>query len=1000
MAILNKRRSTNQLPQLQQRSIYEPFVNLEAGERGREILRPSGVQDRGNLSTRPVTSVVQGERSPSLGGVGRQPPTGGGASRPVTSTTSGATAPRTSLTSTGTTKPAVTTAKPSITSKTTAPATKTQVTPTAKPKVTKSTGTTNKLGTALTGAALGATTKAVIDKIKGSQKTLDVKPPISSVVKPPVAPVVKPPGTPKPPVVKPPVIPGTPKPPVVKPPVSPVVKPPVVKPPITSSVKPTGTPPFVPKTAVKPPVTKPPVTKPPITKPPAIPKTAGQIKAENPTLTDEEVQAELDRVRAEEEGNVVPEGVVTNEDGSYSVTEDGMTTTYGADGSIIGMEAADTVVEGDGTDTTSGSTRSLTGGTGDATVDSEDTSGMTDLGEGYFQDASGNIYGADGNLMYTVGDDGEYIDASTIGESTYDETTYVDPETGDIYNLGEDGNWTLEGGESVSEDETTYTDPETGFTWNQGADGEWTQEGFDDTGYDDTSYDETDYSLDNTDYSFDDSDYSFDEDFKRGGLAAALMKRGGKVRHFDEGGYSDTNEEVQDFQNVGYNYGEFDEPSMTGDNSLYSQSGPLRNTYLRSALASEDDEGIEYPYNPNRLDTVANNEPSEWYNNDDGTFSRWEGDQYVTVDGETSTELSRTDSDGNPVTVGEEVQDWQNVNESGTVGDANYSTDELGNIVYTDNDGNQTFYDPQGNLIQTGDGSITSTGSVGGSRYRKEPPPPPPPPAGGLPNTSGILDSITDALGTYTGSAAAGALLASLLEAADSGGGGGGDTSGIDMSQVGVLNPRTTDFGIGPARYVGYDEYGAQDEMPEMYGNELYKNLNAPGFNPVNEGDYADPESVQYGDEGEMAEATEEAPQMADGGAAYQTHYTFGKSVDPLVNLGLKGGQPMKSGGLSHGGLPAFSNVPITQGRLNFKKGAPVHGPGDGQSDDIPAMLADGEYVIDAETVAQIGNGSTKAGAHALDKFRENIRAHKRSAPINKIPPKTKALTSYLRGAK
>jgi hypothetical protein len=108
----------------------------------------------------------------------------------------------------------------------------------------------------------------------------------------------------------------------------------------------------------------------------------------------------------------------------------------------------------------------------------------------------------------------------------------------------------------------------------------------------------------------------------------------------------------------------------------------------------------------------------------------------------------------------------------------------------------------------------------------------------------------------------------------------------------------------------------------------------------------------------------------------------------------------MKSGGLSHGGLPAFSNVPITQGRLNFRQGAAVHGPGDGQSDDIPAMLADGEYVIDADTVAQIGNGSTKAGAHALDKFRENIRAHKRSAPINKIPPKTKALTSYLRGAK
>jgi hypothetical protein len=111
---------------------------------------------------------------------------------------------------------------------------------------------------------------------------------------------------------------------------------------------------------------------------------------------------------------------------------------------------------------------------------------------------------------------------------------------------------------------------------------------------------------------------------------------------------------------------------------------------------------------------------------------------------------------------------------------------------------------------------------------------------------------------------------------------------------------------------------------------------------------------------------------------------------------------PMQTGpqGLKSGGLPAWSNVPMTAGRLNFRHGAPVHGAGDGQSDDIPAMLADGEYVIDAETVAQIGNGSTKAGAQALDKFRENIRAHKRSAPINKIPPKTKALTSYLKGAR
>ena len=63
-------------------------------------------------------------------------------------------------------------------------------------------------------------------------------------------------------------------------------------------------------------------------------------------------------------------------------------------------------------------------------------------------------------------------------------------------------------------------------------------------------------------------------------------------------------------------------------------------------------------------------------------------------------------------------------------------------------------------------------------------------------------------------------------------------------------------------------------------------------------------------------------------------------------------------------------------------------------------MLFRSEYVIDVETVAQLGNGSNKAGAKALDKFRENIRAHKRSAPHDKIPPKAKSPLAYLKGAK
>lgn len=73
-----------------------------------------------------------------------------------------------------------------------------------------------------------------------------------------------------------------------------------------------------------------------------------------------------------------------------------------------------------------------------------------------------------------------------------------------------------------------------------------------------------------------------------------------------------------------------------------------------------------------------------------------------------------------------------------------------------------------------------------------------------------------------------------------------------------------------------------------------------------------------------------------------------------------------------------------------------VSGPGGGQDDLIPARLGPGEYVLDADIVSALGDGSNEAGADKLDKWRENIRAHKRSAPPSAIPPKAKALDHYM----
>ena len=57
-----------------------------------------------------------------------------------------------------------------------------------------------------------------------------------------------------------------------------------------------------------------------------------------------------------------------------------------------------------------------------------------------------------------------------------------------------------------------------------------------------------------------------------------------------------------------------------------------------------------------------------------------------------------------------------------------------------------------------------------------------------------------------------------------------------------------------------------------------------------------------------------------------------------------------------------------------------------------------GRLVFDADTVAQLGNGSSDAGAKLLDHFRESLREHKRSAPSDKIPPKANPL-AYMKEA-
>lgn len=124
------------------------------------------------------------------------------------------------------------------------------------------------------------------------------------------------------------------------------------------------------------------------------------------------------------------------------------------------------------------------------------------------------------------------------------------------------------------------------------------------------------------------------------------------------------------------------------------------------------------------------------------------------------------------------------------------------------------------------------------------------------------------------------------------------------------------------------------------------------------------------------------------------------------VAAGYTGGSEAAAGGLStpygfrrmaHGGIADLHQYNLGSysdgGRL-------LKGPGDGVSDDIPATighgqparLADGEFVIPARIVSELGNGSTDAGARELYKMMDRIQAgRKKTVGKNQVAKNSKA---------
>jgi len=129
-------------------------------------------------------------------------------------------------------------------------------------------------------------------------------------------------------------------------------------------------------------------------------------------------------------------------------------------------------------------------------------------------------------------------------------------------------------------------------------------------------------------------------------------------------------------------------------------------------------------------------------------------------------------------------------------------------------------------------------------------------------------------------------------------------------------------------------------------------------------------------------------PQFAHGHPQLTSSFSKGIPRPQMGNVSFK----YKAGGEIKEHNPEF----FSEGGLNHTF---VQGAGDGTSDSVPAMLANGEFVIPADVVSSLGNGDNTSGAKVMDQFLKTIRSHKRNAAPGSLPPDSKGPLGYLQEA-
>ena len=198
---------------------------------------------------------------------------------------------------------------------------------------------------------------------------------------------------------------------------------------------------------------------------------------------------------------------------------------------------------------------------------------------------------------------------------------------------------------------------------------------------------------------------------------------------------------------------------------------------------------------------------------------------------------------------------------------------------------------------------------------------------------------------------------------------GGGPVERMSMMNT-AMNPQG---GLYPQGMIDKTQYANPTQRP--VSSEMIES--DPAYNKSN------PMLMAEGGIADIVEAAKAQGLTLD---AYQNIYGRGNAIVEMEKR-LKEGKPMTPG-MASGGISSLGSY-SDGGRM-------LKGPGDGMSDSIPgviagkqpARLADSEFVVPADVVSHLGNGSSDAGAKRLyammDKVRKARTGKKKQAPAIK----------------